>query len=126
VSPPRCFLVYAVAPKGTSASDANDLLNDYVADRRRGIAVFHDHFTGRPHGGCVVLDVRDDRAFALLDDPGPLTGWTIAVHPLTFSLAATGFLAQARLTLEEYSGVTFAELEAAEEADPRFWWRKRR
>jgi hypothetical protein len=126
VRPPRCYLVYAVAPGGISASDANDLLNDYVADRQRGIAVFHDHFIGRSHGGCVVLDVRDDSALALLDDPGPLTGWSIAVHPLTFSLAATGFLAQARLTLEEYRGVTFAELEAAEEPDPRFWWRKRK
>ncbi len=42
---PRCYLVYAVASEGISASDANDLLNDYVADRQRGIAVFHDHFT---------------------------------------------------------------------------------
>jgi len=45
VRAPRCYLVYAVASEGISASDANDLLNDYVADRQRGIAVFHDHFT---------------------------------------------------------------------------------
>jgi hypothetical protein len=107
------------------ASEANDLLNEYVADRRRGIAVFHDHFTGSPHGGCVILDARDEGELARLDDPGPLTGWEIAVHPLTFALAATGFLPQARLTLEEYRGTTFAELEAAEPADPRFWWRGR-
>ena len=120
---PRCYLVYARAPGGMAASDANDLLNKYVADERRGLAIFHDHFIGHPHGGFVVFDARKDDELALLDDPGPLEGWTIAVHALTFALTATGFLAQARFTLEQYRGTTFADLEAAEEPDPRFWWR---
>ena len=121
---PRCYLVYAVAPEGTTAAEANDLVNEYVEDKRRGLAVFHDHFTGRPHGGFVVLDARDTDELTLLDDPGPLAGWETAVHPLTFALAATGFLAQARFTLEQYRGMTFAELEDSEPDDPRFWWRR--
>jgi hypothetical protein len=118
----RCFLVYALAPKGTTARQANDRLNEYVADRRRGLAVWHDHFVGE-HGGAVVLDVRSDEERALLDDPGPLAGWRLSAHPLTFSLSAVGFGAQAALTLERYRGVTLDELARTEPADPRFWWR---
>jgi hypothetical protein len=60
----RCVLVYALAPVGTSARKANDLLNEYVADTRRGLPVWHDHFIGA-HGGAVVLDVASDEERAL-------------------------------------------------------------
>src|SRR5918992_777807 len=100
----RCYLVYAVAPEQVTARQANELLNEYVADRRRGFVVFHDHFTGKPHGGFAVFDVRDQEAFELLDDHGPLEGWDVAVHSLTFSMAATGFAAQMHLTAEGYGG----------------------
>jgi hypothetical protein len=120
----RCFLIYALAPKGTRAREANDRLNEYVADRRRGLAVWHDHFVG-VHGGAVVLDVRSDEEQALLDDPGPLSGWRLSVHPLTFSLSAVGFAAQTAFTLERYRDVSLEELTADEQADPRFWWQRR-
>jgi hypothetical protein len=121
----RCYLVYALAPAGTSAREANDRLNDYVADERRGLAVWHDHFVGT-HGGAVVLDVRsDEEEAALLGQPGPLAGWSLAVHPLTFSLSAVGFSAQTSFTLEQYRDVSLEELGAAEPDDPRFWWRRR-
>jgi hypothetical protein len=120
----RCFLVYALAPAKTTAREANDRLNDYVADARRGLAVWHDHFIGA-HGGAVVLDVHSDEEEALLDDPGPLAGWRLSVHPLTFSLSAVGFSAQTSFTLEQYRDVSLEELAAAEPDDPRFWWRRR-
>jgi len=120
----RCFLVYALAPEGVSARAANDLLNEYIADKRRGIIVFHDHFTGEPHGGVAVWDVRDDEEHALLEDPGRLAGWDVRVHPLTFALAATGFAAQMAFTVEQYGGKTMAELADEEEEDERFWWRR--
>jgi hypothetical protein len=120
----RCFLVYALAPAGTSAREANDLLNEYVADARRGLAVWHDHFIGT-HGGAVVLDVGSEEEEALLDDPGPLAGWGLSIHPLTFSLSAVGFSAQTSFTLEQYRGVSLEELDAREPDDPRFWWRRR-
>jgi hypothetical protein len=120
----RCCLVYALAPDGTSAREANDRLNEYVADARRGLAVWHDHFIGQ-HGGAVVLDVRSDEEEALLDDPGPLAGWRLSVHPLTFSLSALGFSAQTSFTLEQYRGVSLDELAVSEPDDPRFWWRRR-
>jgi len=119
----RCHLVYALAPAGVSARAANELLNEYVADRSRGLAVWHDHFVGE-HGGVVVLDVRDDDEEARLAEPGPLQGWQLSVHPLTFSLSAVGFSAQTSLTLEGYRDVTLQELAAAEPDDPRYWWRR--
>ena len=120
----RCYLVYALAPDGTSAREANDRLNEYVADAQRGLAVWHDHFIGQ-HGGAVVLDVRSDEEEALLDEPGPLAGWRLSVHPLTFSLSALGFSAQTSFTLEQYRGVSLDELAVSEPDDPRFWWRRR-
>ena len=119
----RCHLVYALAPAGVSAREANELLNEYVADRSRGLAVWHDHFVGE-HGGAVVLDVRDDDEEARLAEPGPLEGWQLSVHPLTFSLSAVGFSSQTSLTLEGYREVTLEELAAAEPDDPRYWWRR--
>ena len=120
----RCYLVYALAPDGTSARAANDRLNEYVADAQRGLAVWHDHFIGQ-HGGAIVLDVRSDEEEALLDDSGPLAGWRLSVHPLTFSLSALGFSAQTSFTLEQYRGVSLDELAVSEPDDPRFWWRRR-
>ena len=120
----RCYLVYALAPDGTSAREANDRLNEYVADERRGLAVWHDHFIGQ-HGGAIVLDVRSDEEEALLDEPGPLADWRLSVHPLTFSLSALGFSAQTSFTLEQYRGVSLDELAVSEPDDPRFWWRRR-
>jgi hypothetical protein len=120
---PRCHLVYALAPDGVGAREANDLLNEYVSDRRRGIAVFHDHFAAKPHGGIAVWEVRNEEEEALLADPGPLAGWSLTTHPLVYALRATGFAALVDFSLERYAGTTMAELAAAEPDDPRFWWR---
>jgi hypothetical protein len=119
----RCHLVYALAPAWVSAREANDLLNEYVADESRGLAVWHDHFVGE-HGGTVVLDTRSDDEEARLADPGPLEGWRLSVHPLTFSLSAVGFSAQTSFTLEQYRGVSLDELATQERDDPRYWWRR--
>ena len=118
------MLVYALAPGGTSAREANDVLNEYVAERGQGLAVWHDHFVDA-HGGAVVLDVRSDEEEALLEAPGPLDGWQLSSHPLTFSLSAVGFAAQTSFTLERYRDVTLEEPAAAEPADSRFWWQRR-
>jgi hypothetical protein len=117
--------VYAIAPKGTSARDANDAVNAYIDESGRGLPVFHDHFTGRPHGGIAVLEVRGADEEALLADLGPLAGWEVAVHALTFSLTGIGLLAQAELTIEGYGKTTIEALREAELDDRRFWWRRR-
>ena len=122
----RCFLVYALAPEGMSASEANDLLNDYIGEPGRGLIVSHDHFTGRPHGGFAVWEVQTEEEEARLADPGALEGWQLTSHALTFSLTAVGFVAQADFTLRNYGGTSLAELERAEEPEKRFWWRRHR
>jgi hypothetical protein len=121
----RCYLVYATAPDGVSARAANDALNEYVADGRRGIPVFHDHFTGKPHGGVAVFYPRTAEEAAHLDEPGPLEGWEVVVHALTFALAPVGFVAQTEFTLEAYGETSLDELRRAEADDPRYWWRRR-
>jgi hypothetical protein len=60
---------------------ARVLLDAYVADRRRGRAVWHDHFADA-HGGAVVLEVRDYEEQALLSQPGQLDGWRVDVRRL--------------------------------------------
>jgi len=125
VALPRCYLVYAVAPTGTSARDANDLLNAYIEAPGRGVPVFHDHFTGEPHGGVAVFEVRSEEEEARLADYAPLSGWEVAVHSLTFSLTGVGFVAQTELTIEEYGRTTIEALRDAEPEDRRFWWKRR-
>jgi hypothetical protein len=119
----RCYLVYALAPKGVTAAQANDLFNEYIGDPERGLAVFHDHFMGR-HGGIAVFDLQTDAEAAKLDDPGPLAGWELAWYPLTFSRTAVGFVAQTDFTLRAYRDVDLAELIAREAPDKRHWWNR--
>jgi len=125
VALPRCHLVYAVAPEGMSAREANDLLNAYIGTPERGLPVFHDHFTGKPHGGFVVFEVRNAAEEAKLSDPGLLAGWSLRSHALTFALTGVGFTAQTEFTIEAYGQTTLDELRASEGDDQRFWWRER-
>lgn len=120
----RCYLVYALAPDDMSAREANDLLNEYIVEEGRGLIVTHDHFTRLPHGGFAVFEVTEEAEVEKLADPGPLAGWTISSHALTFSLTALGFVAQADFTLRNYGGTSLAELEAAERPSKRFWWQR--
>jgi hypothetical protein len=122
----RCHLVYALAPGEMSARDANELLNRYIDEEGRGLIVSHDHFVGRPHGGFAVFEVRSDEEQEKLADPGPLEGWRLTTHALTFSLTAVGFVAQADFTLRNYGGTSLDELEADEKPEKRFWWRRHR
>ena len=122
----RCFLVYALAPEGMSARQANDELNEYIGESGRGLIVSHDHFTGRPHGGFAVFEIGTEEEEAKLADPGPLEGWAITSHALTFSLTAVGFVAQANFTLRNYGGTSLPDLEAAEKPEKRFWWQRHR
>jgi hypothetical protein len=122
----RCFLVYALAPETMAARDANDLLNRYIGEDERGLIVTHDHFIGTPHGGFAVFEVATEEEEARLADPGPLEGWEITSRPLTFSLTAVGFVAQADFTLRNYGETSLGELEAAEKPVKRFWWQKPR
>lgn len=119
----RCYLVYGLAPRGLAPADADEALNEYISDPRRGICVSHDHFVGIG-GGFAVFDARTDEELSMLDDRGPLEGWRIEAHPLAFSLNALGFVGQIEFTLKEYRGLTLEELKDSEPARKRDWWRR--
>jgi hypothetical protein len=122
---PRCYLVFALAPEGMTASEANRLLNGYIDDVSHGLPVYHDHFARKPHGGVAILYPRDEQEHARLDDPGPLAGWQTTISPLVFSLTPVGFAAQTSFTLERYGRTTLELLMAKEESSTLFWWQRR-
>ncbi|MDC0435280.1 hypothetical protein OAM69_06545 [bacterium] len=41
---PRCYLMYALAPEGVTAREANDAINQLVGDPELSLALWHDHF----------------------------------------------------------------------------------
>ncbi|MEW8980072.1 MAG: hypothetical protein AB2385_16930 [Symbiobacterium sp.] len=114
---PRCFLVYALAPEGLPPAEANRLLNAYVADKSRGLVVFHDHFIGEP-GGVAVFFVETEAQRAALRDPGPLAGWRVEVRPLIFSRSPAGFDEQTSFTLRTYRRADWERLRL--EQRPRY------
>lgn len=98
-----CWILFADAPPGTSMSDANAAINAFVAEPARGLLLFHDHFADRP-GGTAVFDIEEPEQLAALQEPGPLEGWTIRLHPLIFAGGAQRFLFQIDYTMSAYRG----------------------
>ncbi len=84
----RCYVFFAYAPIGTSARAANRAFNEFISDNRRGFVLFHDHFVGRA-GGAAVFAVDTIAALAALEDPGPLAGWDLHLHPLLIARLAS-------------------------------------
>lgn len=114
---PRCFLVYALAPEGLSAAEANRLLNQYVEDRARGLALYHDHFIGAP-GGVVLFYVERQEEREALEDPGPLAGWRVEVRPLVFARSPGAFDEQIAFTLRAYRSEDWKRLR--QQARPQY------
>jgi hypothetical protein len=121
----RCYVVHALAPSGLRPREANDAFNEFIADPRRGLVVWHDHFIGE-QGGVAVFHIAAADELARLRESGPLEGWAVDVRPLTFSLAPSGFRAQIDFTLRTYRGTTLEEVEAHETPERRHWWRRER
>jgi hypothetical protein len=96
-----CHLVYALAPASIPRQQADDLFNAYVAQPERGVVVQHDHFIDCP-GAFAVFEITNDEQRQMLQDPGPLTGWTIRAHPLVFAPDGAGFFLQADSTMRHF------------------------
>ncbi|GEM47577.1 hypothetical protein [Deinococcus cellulosilyticus] len=110
IQQPRCFMVYALAPAGVSAREANEKVNLYVEDPKRGMALYHDHFIGT-RGGMVIFFVENEEQRQALTDPGPLEGWSLTVHPLIYSRSPGGFDAQIAFTLKAYRDLNWEEVQ---------------
>jgi hypothetical protein len=110
INKPRCFLVYALAPDGIPAADANRIFNAYIGDRRLPLPVFHDHFIGRP-GGLVIFYAATAAERQALAESRWLEGWQVDVHPLIFSRSPAGFDEQTAFTLRAYRGRDWEQLQ---------------
>ena len=116
-----CCLVYATAPTGMRARDANDALNAYVADGSHGIAVVHDYFTGRPHGGFAIVFPRNKHE---LERP------TIQARSKAGRFTAIGSSSRSHRSDSTpkwpscYGHTSLDALRAAEPTDPRYWWQR--
>lgn len=110
IQKPRCFLVYALAPPGLPASEANRIFNEFVGDRSLPLAVFHDHFIGEPGGVAVFYVENAGQRDALLDQTH-LRGWDVQVQPLIFSRSPAAFDEQTAFTLRAYREVDWEVLQ---------------
>ena len=95
---PRCFLLYAIAPREMPAAEANRILNAFIADPRLPLAIFHDHFIGEP-GGIVIFYVESREERDALLSQTYLDGWRVEIQPLIFSHSPSAFDEQIAFTL---------------------------
>jgi hypothetical protein len=110
ITKPRCVLVYALAPDALPAAEANRQFNDFIADRRLPLVVYHDHFIGRPGGLALFYAETVAEREALVRAEG-LTGWEVQLHPLIFSHSPAAFDEQIAFTLRAYRGQDWEALQ---------------
>ena len=110
ISKPRCFLLYAIAPSGLPASEANRILNAFIGDPTLPLAIFHDHFIGQP-GGLVLFYVETTAERDALLSQTYLEGWNVEIQPLIFSHSPSAFDEQIAFTLRAYRGVNWETLQ---------------
>ncbi|SRR6266498_769352 len=110
IQKPRCFLLYALAPSGMPASEANRILNMFISDASLPLAVFHDHFIGQP-GGVVIFYVENVQERDALLAQKYLDGWHVEIQPLIFAHSPSAFDAQTAFTLRAYRGVDWETLQ---------------
>jgi hypothetical protein len=110
IQKPRCFLVYALAPKDLPATKANELFNAYVADSKRGLSLFHDHFIGQ-RGGVAIFFVETAKEREALENLGELADWQVDIHPLIFSYSPAAFDEQIAFTLKAYRNADWESLQ---------------
>jgi hypothetical protein len=110
IQKPRCFLLYALAPKNLPAAEANRILNAFIGDPSLPLAVFHDHFIGQP-GGIVIFYVETAEEREALLAQEYLSGWRVEIQPLIFSHSPSALDAQIAFTLRAYRGVDWEALQ---------------
>lgn len=110
IQKPRCFLLYALAPRGLPAAEANRILNAFIGDPGLPLALFHDHFIGQP-GGLVIFYVETTQERDSLLSQKHLDGWQVEIQPLVFSHSPSAFDEQIAFTLRAYRGVDWEVLQ---------------
>ena len=121
IQKPRCFLVYALAPEGLPATEANRVFNEFIGDRNLPPAIYHDHFIGQP-GGVAIFFVENAKERDALLDQKYLEGWQVDFQPLIFSYSPSAFDEQTAFTLKAYRGMDWEDLQKEKRpsyGDPR-------
>lgn len=106
IKKPRCFLVYALAPDGFSAAEANRLFNEFVGDRSLPLVLFHDHFIGDP-GGLAIFYADSEGERQALYGQQHLENWRVEINPLIFAHSPAAFDEQTAFTLRAYRGLNW-------------------
>lgn len=106
IKKPRCFLVYALAPGGLSAAEANRVFNEFIGDRSLPLIVFHDHFIGDA-GGVAIFYAQSKEERQALYGQGHLEGWRVEINPLIFAHSPGAFDEQTAFTLRAYRGLNW-------------------
>jgi len=107
---PRCFLVYALAPVGLPAAEANRIFNNFIGDKSLPLPIFHDHFIGQPGGVAIFyVDTIDARDALLIQKH--LAGWQVEYQPMIFSYSPSAFDEQTAFTLNAYRGTDWETLQ---------------
>ncbi len=107
---PRCFLLYALAPSGLPAAEANRILNTFIGDPALPMAIFHDHFIGQP-GGVVIFYVETAEERDALLSQNYLVSWHVEIQPLIFSYSPAAFDEQTAFTLRAYRSLNWEMLQ---------------
>ena len=107
---PRCFLLYALAPESIAPAEANRIFNEYVANPRLPLVLFHDHFIGQP-GGVAIFYVETPAGREALYDNTSLAGWRVEIQPLIFSYSPAAFDEQIAFTLRAYRNADWESLQ---------------
>jgi hypothetical protein len=104
IKKPRCFLVFALAPDGLTAAEANRVFNEFVGDRDLPIVLFHDHFIGDA-GGLAIFYAETQEERTALYGQRHLEGWRVEIDPLIFAHSPAAFDEQTAFTLQAYRGL---------------------
>jgi hypothetical protein len=113
IQKPRCFLLYARAPENLPAAEANRILNAFIGDPALPLAIFHDHFIGKP-GGVILFYVETPEERDALLAQNYLDSWQVEIQPLIFSRSPSAFDEQIAFTLRAYRGVNWETLQKEE------------
>lgn len=109
---PRCYLLYAIAPKHISPSNANQIINQICSSNELPLAVYHDHFIGQAGGVVVFFAETDAEREALQHNLDTyLDGWHYDLHPLIFSYSPAAFDEQIAYTLSAYGNQNWETLQ---------------
>ncbi len=105
----KCYAVIAFAPTKMSMNDADVAFNEFIADKSKGLVLFHDHFLGRI-GALAIFFIENQKQLDSLQDDRPIKGWELQIFPLTFTELPIEFLYQTDFTLGVYRGKRLSDL----------------